>query len=925
MDYKSTLNLPKTNFSMKADLPKKEPLALERWERGGLYGRILKARSGRPKYILHDGPPYSNGDIHIGHSLNKILKDIIVKYRTMRGYYSCYVPGWDCHGLPVEHQLFKELGIAKNQIGQVEFRRKAHDYALRYVEIQKSQFIRLGIFGEWDRPYLTLDKGYEADIVRSFGDLVKNGYIYKGLKPVNWCYSCETALAEAEVEYEDHVSPSVYVKFKLKDSKDHYFIIWTTTPWTLMANTAVAVHPEHEYSFIRSKDEIWVMMKDLTAASMKKIGITGYEVIKTARGSELEGVILRHPFIERDSIVVLADYVSNLEGTGCVHTAPGHGQEDYLTGLKYKLPVIMPVDEKGNFDNCCGEFSGIHVYKANELIIEKLKSMGALVLRENVSHSYPHCWRCKNPVIFRATPQWFMSIDHKTLRAHMLEVIAKKIKWVPASGRERISGMVTNRPDWCLSRQRLWGVPIIAFYCRQCGKELLDPKIIGHIAAIFETDGADAWFIKSEGELLPSSVRCRHCGAKEFRKETDIIDVWFDSGVSHQAVLKRRKELSYPCDLYLEGSDQHRGWFQSSLIAAMGIDGISPFKTVLTHGFVVDGEGKKMSKSVGNVVSPLDVIKDYGADILRLWVASSDYTEDVRISGQILTRLADAYRKIRNTYRFILGNLYDFDPEKDAVRPNDMLEVDRWALSEANKLLESVTGFYEEFSFHNVFHNVYDFCVIQLSSFYLDILKDRLYIFGTKSIERRSGQTALFEILNVITRVLAPILVFTTEEVWESLYSDKDGSSVHLSEWPSSNQGLLKVTGDKALDEKWPALIKVREEVLKALELKRETGQIGSSLEAAVWLYSPDKALQGLLKKNMAILPSIFIVSKAEVKEAEFGEAVIFGGLPLFLKIEKAPGAKCQRCWNYSEYVGKDSVHPTLCERCVNILKGENK
>lgn len=933
MDYKTTLNLPKTNFSMKADLPKKEPLIFDAWQKEDLYRKILRSREAKKKYTLHDGPPYSNGDIHIGHALNKILKDIIIKYKTMRGYFSHYVPGWDCHGLPVEHQLFKELGITKADIGQVEFRKKAYDYAMRYVKIQREQFKRLGVFGDWENPYLTLNREYEADIIRSFANLVRGGYIYKGLKPVNWCYVCETALAEAEVEHEDHTSPSVYVKFKVSGPKpltsdqrpatgDCYFVIWTTTPWTLVANVAVAVHPDLDYAFVKTQNEVWVMMKELTAAAMERFGIKDYEIIKTVRGKELENIVCRHPFIDRDSKVVLAGYVSNLEGTGCVHTAPGHGQEDYLTGLKYKLPIVMPVDSKGKFDKTAGEFSGLNVHDANKIIIDKLKKIAALVFSEGVGHSYPHCWRCKNPIIFRATPQWFMKIDHNELRQRILDGINKEIRWVPSSGRARISSMVQNRPDWCLSRQRLWGVPIVAFYCRACDKELLDAGVIEHVAGLVAKDGADVWFIKKEDELLPKGTACKHCGKAEFRKETDIIDVWFDSGVSHQAVLKRNKDLSYPCDLYLEGSDQHRGWFQSSLITSTAIDGISAFKAVLTHGFVVDGEGKKMSKSLGNVISPLDVIKDYGTDILRLWVASSDYSEDVRISGQILTRLADAYRKIRNTYRFILGNLAGFDPARDGVKFEDMLEIDRWAVSETYKLVNSVTKFYEEFLFHNVFHAVYDFCVIQLSSFYLDILKDRMYISPTKSIERRSGQTALFEILNVITKAMAPILVFTADEVWQNFHGEKS-ESVHLAEWPAGDR--LKKFYDAKLDEKWAAIIKVREEVLKALELKRETNVIGSSLEAKVCLYSPDADLQALLKQNRNILPSVFIVSGVDIKDAELAGGLKATAVALTINVERAAGNKCQRCWNYSEFVGKNNLHPSLCERCVGIVEGETK
>ncbi len=923
MDYKNTLNLPKTDFAMKADLPKREPLFLDKWQKEGLYSKILKARAGKKKYVLHDGPPYSNGDIHIGHALNKILKDIIVKYQTMKGHLCYYVPGWDCHGLPVEHALFKELGIKhKADINQADFRKKAFDYAMRYVNIQREQFKRLGVLGDWDNPYLTIDKGYEADIVRSFGKLAGKGYIYKGLKPVNWCYVCETALAEAEVEYEDYTSPSVYVKFKLEDnkvfSKDVYLVIWTTTPWTLLANVAVTVHPNLLYCHIKTEYGD-LIIAEVRLQSLSQIGIANYKVIGTFKGKDLEGLVYSHPFGLRKGKVVLAEYVSREDGTGLVHTAPGHGQEDYLTGLKYKLPIIMPVDTKGRFDKTCGEFSEMNVRDTNKPIMEKLKSASALISSGNVSHSYPHCWRCKTPIIFRATPQWFMNVDHKNLRKKMLEAIAKKVKWVPSSGKERISSMVESRPDWCLSRQRLWGVPIAAFYCKDCGAELLDTAVIEHVAGLVEKEGADVWFIKKEEELLPEKAACKKCGKKEFKKETDIIDVWFDSGVSHQAILKKRKGLDYPADLYLEGSDQHRGWFQSALITSMGIDSIAAFKTVLTHGFVVDGEGKKMSKSLGNVVSPQDVIKDYGADILRLWVASSDYSEDIRISPQILTRLADAYRKIRNTCRFILGNISDFDPKKDALKPAQMLEIDRWALSETYKLVREVTRFYDEFSFHNVFHYVYDFCVIQMSSFYLDILKDRMYIAGTKSLQRRSGQTAFFEILNVITKVMAPILVFTSDESWKSLHKS-DLESVHLSEWPELNKGILKGAYDNKLEEKWGAIIKVRQDVLKALELKREKGIIGSSLEAQVRIKSPDKALEKLLRENSDILPFIFIVSQVEVSSSELVDAVKGEAAHIEIEVLKASGAKCQRCWNYSGYVGNDSAHPSLCERCVNIV-----
>lgn len=928
MDYKSTLNLPKTDFPMKANLPQREPAMLKWWQENNLYERLVEKRLSATKFILHDGPPYSNGDIHIGHVLNKTLKDIIIKYKSMRGYFAPFVPGWDCHGLPVEHQLFKELNISKSEINQVEFRRKAYNYAMKYVRIQREQFRRLGIFGDWDNPYLTLSKEYEAQIVNSFGNLVKAGYVYKGLKPVNWCRVCETALAEAEVEYTETVSPSIYVKFRLipgedKDilsglsGRDIFVIIWTTTPWTLVSNVAVALHPSFEYACVEVDKEIWVLLKDLAPSLMQKFGIKSYGIKKSFRGSEVEGLHCLHPFLDRKSVIVLAEYVSAQEGTGCVHTAPGHGQEDFMTGQKYNLPIIMPVRQDGRFDESAGEYSGLDVREANQAIISKLKSNNILIYSEELSHSYPHCWRCKEPIIFRATKQWFLSIEHLGLRERLLKAITSDVKWVPSMGKERISTMVANRPDWCLSRQRYWGVPIIAFYCKDCNEVLLDADVIGHIADIFEKEGTDCWFVKDVADLLPKDTVCKKCGGREFIKETDIIDVWFDSGVSHQAVLKKRSELRFPCDLYLEGSDQHRGWFQSSLITSMGIDNLSPFLSVLTHGFVVDGEGRKMSKSLGNVVSPQDVMKEFGADILRIWVASSDYREDVKISRQILERLSDAYRKLRNTYRYILGNIYDFDCSKDYVRFESLLEIDRWALSASAKLLDEVTRYYEEYAFFKVFHSIYNFCVVQMSSFYLDILKDRLYIFGTKSLERRSAQTALFEILNLIVKMMAPLMPFTTEEVWQSLYNKEGFSSVHLSDWPRLER--LRGFYDEALINKWDRLQQLRADVLKELERKREAGLIGSSLEAKVGLYITDESLKSICT-GTAQLSQIFIVSQVYFQDIPPKDWVCGERTKAYIKVQKADGKKCQRCWNYSEYVGSDSIYPDLCKRCVEIV-----
>jgi isoleucyl-tRNA synthetase len=920
MDYKTTLNLPRTDFPMKADLPNREPAILKRWEEKLIYGKVRAASGGKPKCVLHDGPPYANGSIHMGHALNKILKDIVIRYKTMRGFDSPYVPGWDCHGLPVEHQLFKELKMTKYDIDQLKFRQKAHDYAMKYVGIQREEFKRLGIMGYWERPYLTLSKDYEAAIVRSFGRLVEKGYIYKDLKPVNWCATCETALAEAEVEYEDKTSPSIYVKFALKEKEGErvYFVIWTTTPWTLLANVAIAVHPDFEYAFVKAgSGETYILAKDLVERSMAAFGIKDYGIVRTARGRELEGLEAIHPFIDRPSKVVLASYVTMEDGTGCVHTAPGHGQEDYVTGKRYSLPTIMPVDPKGRFDRTAGEFCDMKVYDANGPIVDKLRSIGSLLGTSEVRHSYPHCWRCKKPIIFRATEQYFLKIDHDGLRGRMLGAIADRIEWVPAAGESRISAMVRNRPDWCLSRQRYWGVPITAFYCNGCKAVLLDAKVIEHVASLVEKGGADVWFSMKEEELVPKGTKCPSCGGTAFTKETDIIDVWFDSGVSHQAVLRRDAELDYPCELYLEGSDQHRGWFQSALITAMALDGAPPYRDVLTHGFVVDGEGKKMSKSLGNVITPAQVMKKYGADILRLWVASSDYNEDVRLSDEILARLADAYRKIRNTYKYLLSNLYDFDPAKDMAAHSGMLEIDRWILSRLSGLLTACEANYDAYAFHKVYRDVYSFCVTEVSSVYLDVLKDRMYTFRAGSPERRSGQTAMFHLTVSLLKVMAPVLAMTADEAWGYLSFAGRSESVHLEGWPASDHVKW---ADPELDRKWSALIAVREEVLKRLEEKRSSGEIGSSLEAEVELAAGEDSLKKLLTDNENCLRYLFIVSSVRLAGAPAPGTELAAALPLAISVRRAPGQKCQRCWNYSAQVGSDREHPTLCERCVKAV-----
>ncbi len=933
MDLKDTLNLPKTNFSMKANLSKREPEFLTQWQSLNIYQLIRDKSKNRPKYILHDGPPYANGDIHIGHALNKTLKDIIIKYKTMRGYNAPFVPGWDCHGLPVEHQLFKELGITKNEIDQVEFRKKAYSYAMRYVDIQKEQFKRLGVFADWQNAYLTLTPDYEEAILRSFSCLVKREYIYRGLKPVNWCFRCETALAEAEVEYEEHTSPSIYVKFEvitptgqLKDiipqNKKLYAVVWTTTPWTLIANVAIAVHPEFQYALLEVDGELWIILDDLVCQVMEKIGISDYKKISCISGKYLEGLIYRDIFQRRDDLIfVLADYVSKEEGTGCVHTAPGHGQEDYLTGQKYHLDTIMPVNEKGKFSQEIAiEFKGQHVFDANKNIINKLSKQGSLLYSESIVHSYPHCWRCKTPIVFRATEQWFMNIDKDDLRKRILEAVNSDITWIPISGRERIYSMVSSRPDWCLSRQRYWGVPIPTLVCGKCGRQFLNVEVIDNFARFVSRDGTDCWFQRNVTDFLPEGFSCPYCGGIDFIKGSDILDVWFDSGVSHQAVLKGRQGLGgSPCELYLEGSDQHRGWFQTSLIPSMAIDNKPPFKAVLTHGFVVDGDGRKMSKSLGNVISPQDIIKDYGADILRLWVASSNYNEDVRISSEILVRLTEAYRKMRNTARFILSNLYDFDPHLHKIEYRNLRNIDRWILFKVQQMLRYVTDSYENFEFHKAYKGIYEFCNEELSMYYLDMIKGRLYTYAPDSLERRAAQTTIFEILNILVRIMAPILTFTAEEIWQHMpKEEKDNSSlsIHLVDWPQRNplfaQDDLRDKGED-IDSYLRHIIELIPAIAKALEEKRSQGIIGSSFDAQIILLTND-TFYYKYKDLEDELSEIYKVSRVVLRLEKSQERMVS-----FL-VQKAEGQKCVRCWNWSLSIGRYKDYPGVCERCIEQL-----
>ncbi|MBI4743297.1 MAG: isoleucine--tRNA ligase [Actinobacteria bacterium] len=928
--YKDTLNLPQTGFPMKANLAQREPEILKFWEENNIYEQVCNLRQNNPAFILHDGPPYANGDIHVGTALNKILKDVVVKYKTMRGFYAPYVPGWDCHGQPIEHEVEKRLGKERSSINQSELRDKCRDYAMKFVGRQASQFKRLGVRGDWDNPYLTLHHRYESTIVKEFGALYKKGLVYKGRKPIHWCSSCQTALAEAEIEYKDKDSMSVYVKFPLKsnlDLLDEYkeeksIIIWTTTPWTLPANVAVAVKSGIKYSAVKVNDEIYILASDLLETVLKEVGINEYKVLLEIDGSSLEKLICEHPLTDSGSLVVLADHVTLDQGTGCVHIAPGHGQEDYLVGIEYNLPAPMPVDNQGVFTEEGGKFAGIPIFEANQLIIEDLLARNLLLNSSKITHQYPHCWRCKKPVIFRATEQWFISVSKGNLREKALEAI-RKTNWIPDWSERRITAMVEERPDWCISRQRAWGVPIPVFYCKKCKKELVNEKTLKVVEELFAKEGADAWFKKSASEILSPDIACPDCGGQELLKESDILDVWFESGVSHAAVLETRDELKWPADLYLEGSDQHRGWFQSSLLASVGAREEAPYRAVLTHGYVVDGEGKKMSKSLGNVIDPLKVIEKSGADILRIWVASMDYTGDIRISEEILERVTEAYRRIRNTMRFILGNLSSFDVNKHTVPFNELEELDKWALLKLHQLLEKTIDSYDKYEFHQVFHSVYNFCITEMSSFYLDIIKDRMYTFNPESKEYRSAQTVLFEILAALIKILAPILAFTSEEVWSYLpEACKDVLSVQLTSYPEVNKKYF----DKALDEKWNRLIQIRGEASKALEIARGDKLIGNSLEAKVVIHGSSDLIN-FLKNFELSLPTIFIVSQVSLETSEAPvesfKSSLVSDLSVF--VLKAEGEKCERCWNYSETVGKDSQHPTICKRCADVVESLNK
>ncbi len=926
MDYKTTLNLPKTDFPMKANLVNREPEIINRWKTEGLYNIIRKQSQDRKKYMLHDGPPYANGNIHMGHALNKILKDIIIKSKQMSGFDAPYVPGWDCHGLPIEHKVDKELGKKKREMTQVEIRKFCRKYAEKYVNIQKEEFARLGVMGEWDDPYLTMNYEYEAATVREFGKFALNGGLHRSKKPVYWCNSCGTALAEAEVEYEDHKSPSIFVKFpvvsdisqvlpSLKDKKV-YFVIWTTTPWTIPANLAIALNPEYEYVAAEIDGEVLILAEGLFNVCMESFGIEKYNIIEKFNSRPLENQKAKHPLYDRESLVVLADYVTLEAGTGCVHTAPGHGREDYETGLRYGLEVYSPVDDSGHFTEDVEFFTGKEVFSANDDVIAKLEEAGVLVKVESISHEYPHCWRCKRPVIFRATEQWFISMDKNDLRKNALEEI-KKVKWIPSWGQDRISLMIANRPDWCISRQRAWGVPITVLSCEDCGRTVISQEIIDHVVSLVEKEGADVWFSEPEENLVPPGTQCPGCGGNKFKKETDILDVWFDSGVSHAAVMEQRSHLSSPSDLYLEGSDQHRGWFHSSLLCSTGTRGVAPYKSVLTHGFVVDGKGKAMHKSAGNVIAPESLIKKYGAEILRLWVAGEDYRDNIKVSNEIMQRLTEAYRRIRNTCRFLLGNLDGFDPENNRVPYDEMMELDRWALHRLQEINERILKGYDTFEFHVIYHTLHNFCVIDLSSFYLDIIKDRLYVSPPGSLARRSAQTAMQEILDVMVRLMAPVLSFTADEIWQHMMKTDSFTSVHTSMFIPVREEYK----DKMLADRWDRILKLRKEVTRALELARTNKLIGHSLNASVTLELPED-LEKVLEPYMNELHSIFITSS--VKSARLDGDACYSSEEiegLKIKVEASADEKCERCWMQAPTVGNYSDHPGICERCYEALK----
>ncbi len=926
-DYGKTLNLPSTEFSMRANLPQREPEILKKWQDENMYEKLMENNQDKPLFILHDGPPYANGDMHMGHALNKTLKDVITRFKNMDGFKAPYIHGWDTHGLPIERQAIKKLGVNRHEVGIVKFRDMCREFALSQVENQKSQIKRLGSLGNWDDSYLTLAPEFEAKQIEIFGEMAKKGYIYKGLKPIYWCTDCETALAEAEIEYEEDKTSSIYVKFRVSedngvfdatgiDKKDIYFVIWTTTTWTLPGNVAIALNPDFTYSLVKANGEYYVLAHELIENVLAAGGISDYEVVAQYTGKELELIRCQHPFIDRESLVIVGDHVTLDAGTGCVHTAPGHGAEDYVACRNYKdIPIIVPVDGKGYLNELAGEFSGLFYEESNAKIIEKLKEVNALYAIEDIIHQYPHCWRCHKPIVFRATEQWFASVDD--IKDAAVEAI-KGVRWIPKWGEDRITGMVVDRSDWCISRQRTWGVPIPIFYCKDCGKELITEESIAAVAKLFGEKGSTSWYETPASDILPAGTKCSECGCTEFTQEKDIMDVWFDSGSSHTAVLDVKEGLRFPADLYLEGNDQYRGWFQSSLLTSVAARGVAPYKAVITHGMIVDETGEKMSKSKGNGISPQDIINKYGADLLRLWVVSADYKTDMRISDGILKQLSESYRKIRNTARYILGNISDFNPKCDMVEVVDMQEIDKWALIRLSKLVERVLDAYRNYDFHIVQHAIHNFCIVDMSNFYLDVIKDRLYAEKADSQARRAAQTVMYKVLDALVRLLAPVLAFTTEEIWASMpHTDSDKTDyVILNDMPKPTPELY----DDIFESKWDRLMMAKADVAKALEEARGAKIIGKSLGAEVEIFA-DGSYYELLKEMEENLDTYFIVSGVKVSELDNApEGIATGETGIKVKVSVANGAECERCWIHSETVGENSAHPTLCTRCASVL-----
>ena len=915
MDYGKTLNLLKTEFPMRGNLPNKEPEIQQWWDEVNIYQKVQESKKGKPKFILHDGPPYANGDIHIGHALNKVLKDIIVRFKTMQGYDSPYVPGWDTHGMPTEHAVIINEKVDRHKVGVIEFRDRCRNYALKYVENQKEQFKRLGVRGDFENPYLTLKPEYEAKQLKVFGKMAKKGLIYKGLKPVYWSPSSESALAEAEIEYHEKRSASIYVAFEVTDGKGKLpigsnVIIWTTTPWTIPANLAIALNPELEYVLFKVEDKQYLVAKELLDNVKEEVGFDSTEILQQINGQELEGVITKHPIYDRESPLILGDHVTLEAGTGCVHTAPGHGEDDFYVGQKYGLDVLSPIDDQGKMTEEAPGFAGLFYEDANKEVTKKLDENGKLLKLGFIKHQYAHDWRTKKPVIFRATEQWFASIDK--IRDNLLNEI-KQVKWIPHWGEIRLNNMVAERSDWCISRQRVWGVPIPIFYCNDCNETIVNDDTINHLSKLVEKEGANIWFAKETHELLPEGYKCPTCGSSNFKKETDTMDVWFDSGSSHIAVLEERDDLQWPADLYLEGSDQYRGWFNSSLSTSVALTGKAPYKSVLSHGFTLDGEGKKMSKSLGNTIVPQKIMDQLGADILRLWVASVDYQADVRISNDILKQISEVYRKIRNTLRFLAGNLEGFNPKTDKVALNDMNELDKYALMRGKQVIEKVLNAYDNYEFHTVYQVIHNFCTVDMSAFYLDILKDRLYVSPLNSPSRKAAQTVLYETLLALVKLIAPILPHTADEIWEFI-PDVEELSVQLTEFPD----WADVKVDKELMNKWDQFLDIRDDVLKALEIARKDKVIGNSLAASVKIYSAKEEAE--LLSQFTELDKLFIVSHVEVKEA--GSKAPENAMQLekvSVVVEQAEGEKCQRCWVVSPQVGKK--HKDLCPTCSDTVE----